>query len=60
MGSFVFILLAGLLWLVAALFSEGLHFVSGGQIPRFVKWKPPQPPPTPTPKPKRHHHYPVD
>ena len=58
-GSFLCILLAGLLWLAVALFSEGLHFVSGGKIPRFIQWELP-PPPTPAPTPKRNHRYPVD
>lgn len=46
-GSLVFIVLAGLLWLLAALASEGLHWASGGRVPRFVRWELPQPPPTP-------------
>jgi len=54
MGSFLLIFLAGLLWLLAALFSEGLHFVSSGKIPRFISWDLPAPPPPPPPKSARH------
>ena len=53
MGSFLILLFVGILWLAAALCSEGLHCVSGGRIPRFIQWELPQPTPTPCPSPHK-------
>ncbi|MEI8233812.1 MAG: hypothetical protein WCH57_03905 [Verrucomicrobiota bacterium] len=54
-GNFLLLLLLALFWLMAALFSQGLHFLSNGKIPRFIQWELPMSTPAPLPKPVPHH-----
>jgi hypothetical protein len=42
MGYLILAILIFLLWLLAVLCSEGLHFASGGKIPRFIQWEQPE------------------
>jgi hypothetical protein len=54
MGHLILAILIVLLWLLAVLCSEGLHFASGGKIPRFIQWEQPEPSQPEHPHHKRH------